>query len=153
MRKLMNAEDGPFFVHSTDGERLGCTRWADGRFHVFERGRFTDLLWADYILAVPRLAAVLKQSCGTTLEIKPTQLVNVVTGHVWGEYCEVQPAEELDLQNFRDVERSGRRAWHVRENYLFVTSRVADDLIAAGFDSLTFMPRERAARLTLVKFG
>lgn len=143
----MNSEDGPFLVRSSDGDVLRCTRWKDGRFHVFERGPLAELLDADFILAIPPLARAIQDACGADIRVTPTQLMNVVTGRIWGDYYEIRPADELVLKRLLTVDRSGRRAWHIGGKHLLVTGLVAAELKAAGFRSLDFVPRERTRRL------
>jgi hypothetical protein len=138
---------GPFNVqtvwfksaHGWGKAPASCVRMKDGRFHVFQRGEYRDLLCgSDFILASPRMANVLERCCGEEMRLVPTQLVNAATDTKLADYCEVLPLVEVTTNTIRQLDATGYHVWHYRRQFLVVTKAVAVEFLNSGVSQLHF---------------
>ena len=130
--------DTPYCVearHSSDR----CVRLQDGRFHLVRPGPLCHLFHgSEYILASEALADVLRETCADCLDLRRTEVIQVVTGEIFGIYYEVSPHDEFTPADVGRVHASGFHAWHFHRTDLFVSPKVAETISQRGFDDISF---------------
>jgi hypothetical protein len=125
----MGDYSGPIHVRSGVLGSAQCVRQQDGRFHVFQRGTFSELLnGPGYLLASFLVADVLRRECGPSLKIVPADVIDVATERTLANYYELSPGEEVTPETISNIEASGNRAWHFHRSHLFVSKSVAIEL-------------------------
>jgi hypothetical protein len=96
------------------------------------------LFGGDLIAASEAFSAVLQETCAHCLHFRRTELVQVVTGEVFGVYDEVFPKDELSPDNIPLVRAPLLHAWHFQHAYLFVSPDVAAHIRKQGFIGFSF---------------
>jgi hypothetical protein len=137
----MRDYNGPVYVGSYVSGAADCVRLRDGRLHAFQAGVFPVLLAGPgYILAGRSLGRTLLALCGASIEAAPAQVINLNSGKTLARYVEIKPHDEIRPTTIRDVDASGFRAWHFRNEALFVTKPVMIALHKKRFQGLEFSP-------------
>jgi hypothetical protein len=118
-----------------------CVRLQDGRFHIIWTGLLGNLFYGSrYILASEPFADLLRSSCASCLDLRPTELVQATHRDTFGVYYEIMPHAEVTPENVKRVSVSGLHAWHFHQTHLFVSPGLARLIRKQGFDDLSFSP-------------
>jgi hypothetical protein len=118
-----------------------CVRLQDGRFHLMWTGLLGNLFYGSrYILASEPFADLLRSSCVSCLDLRPTELVQATNRDTLGIYYEIMPHTEISPENVKRVPTSGLHAWHFHQTHLFISPQLAQLIRKLGFNDLSFSP-------------
>src|SRR5215204_5340808 len=130
----------PQHVVAKNGTRR-CVRLKDGRFHLVQPGPLVPLFsGGNHIVASETFAAVLRETCAHSVDLRETEVVQLATGETFGRYYEVRPHEEIFPENINQVQVSGCHVWHFRHGELFVSPSLAELVRQRGITELIFSP-------------